>query len=153
MSSGSELLAALRAELPAGSEMGPEDTLAHHVLDAVARRLEQGSVASSVDIILRDQLGRQLAWGSTRGEVLEDAGAVCARILDAASEQSAAGANVLLFATREVSAACARFVSLASVARAQAARAARVREENAQERLEKALEGQRGVLRTLTERG
>jgi hypothetical protein len=147
-----ERITVLRDEVLDTATQGQDDVPGQVVFDAILRRLEGKGGPAATDATLKEQLSRQLAWGGAQAAVLAETDLVCRRLFAAVKRSfpSPEEASQILSVASEVSSAAARFVSLASVSRAQIERAAQLREEMAQERLKKALAGQQQELRRLT---
>ena len=122
------------------------------VFDALLRALSiGGDSVPGLDLALHDSVARRLAWGDAEEAVLADAEVIFDRIIAAIAiafpdpdEQM-----VVIEAATQVAVTVSRVVALAAVARAGRDRAARLREEMAQQQLKEVLEKQKATIRRL----
>jgi hypothetical protein len=139
----------LRDEVLDTATVGDRDPPGAEVFDAVVRGLmAYGETSPGLDLTLHDAISRRLAWGDREEQVLTDASAVCDRLMRATQRafREPRDEMIVLETTAEVGCAAARIVALAAIGRAGRERAARLREELAQRRLEEALARQAEAL-------
>lgn len=142
----------LRDEVLETAELGDRDPPGAEIFDAVVRALvAYNETVPGLDLTLHDAITRRLAWGDEEAVVLADANAVCDRLMKAAQRAFRDTTEQMLVAelAAEVACSAARIVALAAVGRAGRERAARLREELAQRRLNDALERQQAEMRKL----
>lgn len=136
----------LRDEVLDTAEHGDRDPPGAEVFDAIVRALVvYGETDPGLDHTLHDAIARRLAWGDSEAAVLADAETVCDRLIAATQRSFAEPGDEMLIVelSAEVTCAAARMIAMAVVGRAGRERAARLREELAQRRLQEALDRQR----------
>jgi hypothetical protein len=139
----------LRDEVLETAEVGETDPPGSEIFDAIVRALSAGDPAGAgMDLVLHDAVSRRLAWGEGEDIVLAGTDQICQRLLSAcqrAFHDPAAEMFVIEVAT-EVVCAASRLIAQAAISRVERERAAVLREELAQRRLEDALRRQREEL-------
>jgi hypothetical protein len=144
-----EAVRVLRDEVLDTVEQGDRDPPGAEVFDALIRALTIGGESvPGLDHTLHESVSRRLAWGDIEEEVLSDAERVFDRVMVACERafRDPADRMVVIEAATQVAVTVARVVSLAAVARASRDRAARLREEMAQQQLQGVLEKQRSSI-------
>jgi len=144
-----EAVRVLRDEVLDTVEQGDRDPPGAEVFDAIVSALTIGGESiPGLDLALHESVARRLAWGDSEEAVLSDAEIVFDRLLTAVERalRDPADRMVVIEAATQVAVTVARVVSLAAVARAARDRAARLREEMAQNQLEVVLEKQRASI-------
>src|SRR5687767_1380427 len=147
-----EAVAVLRDEVLDTVEHGDRDPPGAEVFDAVLRALTVGGESvPGLDLTLHDSVARRLAWGDSEEVVLADAEMVFDRLMVAVERafRDPADRMVVIEAATLVAVTVARVVSLEAVARATRDRAARLREEMAQQQLKEVLEKQKATIQGL----
>lgn len=144
-----ERVLVLRDEVLETVETGETDPPGAEIFDAIVRALGADDPTSAgLDLALHDAVSRRLAWGEGEDVVLTSSDQICQRLL-AACQRSFhdpdSELRVIEVAT-EVVCAASRIVAQAAISRAGRERAAFLREELAQRRLEDALRRQREEL-------
>jgi hypothetical protein len=104
-----------------------------------------------LDLTLHDAVARRLAWGDSEEEVLADAELVFDRLMVSVERafRDVEDQMVVIEAATQVAVTVSRVVALAAVARASRDRAARTREEMAQDQLRDALDQQQATIQRL----
>lgn len=150
-----ERVAVLRDEILDVVAGGREDAPAEAIFEAIVRTLSAGlETALGLDLTLHDAVARRLAWGDTEQAILADADVVFTRLAKAAQRalRDPDEEMLVLEAAAEVVCSTARILGLAAVSRAGRDRAATLREEMAQRRLNEAvLEQERNLKRLETD--
>ena len=139
----------LRDEVLETAEVGDSDPPGSEIFEAIVRAVGTDDAASAgLDLSLHDAVSRRLAWGEREDAVLASADQVCQRLLGACqrSFRDPAEEMLVIEVATEVVCAAQRIVAQAAVTRASRERAAYLREELAQRRLEDALRRQREEL-------
>jgi hypothetical protein len=147
-----ESVRVLRDEVLDTVEHGDRDPPGAELFDALLRALSIGGESvPGLDLQLHDAVSRRLAWGDSEEAVLSDAEMVFDRLLVAVDRafRDPADRMVVVEAATQVAVTVARVVSLAALARATRARAARLREELAQRQLGEVLEKQKATIARL----
>jgi hypothetical protein len=145
-------LLVLRDEVLDTAARGDGDPPGATTFDAIVRAIStRGETVPGLDLSLRDAITRRLAWGDSEAEILAASGEVCDRLLRACQRSLADPSEEVAVAraTAEIGCAVARVVALAAVARAGRERAAKIREELAERRLEDALGRQEAAFRRM----
>ena len=147
-----ERIRVLRDEVLNTAELGDLDTVGGEVFDAVVRwLLSQGETNPGLDLTLHEAINQRLAWGDPESVVLANADSVCKRLLESAYRALRAPVERMAIAeaVSEVGTVVARIVASASLGRAGRERAAVLREEVMQIRLNDALERQQSEIAAL----
>jgi len=142
----------LRDEVLDTADLGDPDPPGAEIFDAVVRALvAYNETIPGLDLTLHDAITRRLAWGDEESVVLADASTVCDRLIASAQRAFREPADEMLVTelAAEVSCSAARIVAMAAVGRAARERAARLREELGQRRLNEALERQKAEAKRL----
>lgn len=142
----------LRDEVLDTADLGDPDPPGAEIFDAIVRALvAYNETIPGLDLTLHDAVTRRLAWGDAESVVLADANAVCDRLLKAAQRAFRDPSEEMLVTELAAEVACstARIVALAAVGRAGRERAARLREELGQRRLQEALERQKAEMQRI----
>lgn len=144
-----ERVLVLRDEVLETAEVGETDPPGSEIFDAIVRALSADDPTNAgLDLALHDAVSRRLAWGEGEDIVLASTDQICQRLLSAcqrAFHDPDAEMLVIEVAT-EVVCAASRIVAQAAISRAGRERAAYLREDLAQRRLEDALRRQREEL-------
>jgi hypothetical protein len=139
----SEKLEVLRDEVLDTAGLGDESAPGGEIFDAVVRHVAAGEDDSELDMSLRDAITRRLAWGDREADILASSEEVCARLLRAGERALDERERLSVCeAVAEVGAAAARVVALAALGRAGRERAALLREQRVERRLEEVRERQ-----------
>src|SRR5262245_5042459 len=144
-----EAVSVLRDEVLDTVEQGDRDPPGTEVFDALLRALAVGGESvPGLDLQLQDAVSRRLAWGDSEEVVLADVEMVFDRLMIAIERafRDPADQMVVVEAATLVAVTVARVVSIAAVARASHDRAARLREELAQRRLQDVFEKQKASI-------
>src|SRR3954471_1100190 len=154
MSSGdlTEAVRVLRDEVLDTVHHGDRDPPGAEVFDALLRALTIGGESvPGLDLTLHDAVARRLAWGDREEAVLADAELVFDRLMVSVERafRDLDDQMVVIEAATQVAVTVSRVVALAAVARAGRDRAARTREEMAQDQLRHALDKQQATIERL----
>jgi hypothetical protein len=144
-----EAVSVLRDEVLDTVEHGDRDPPGAEFFEALLRGLSIGGESvPGLDLTLHDSVSRRLAWGDSEEAVLADSEMVFDRLMVAVERalRDPADRMVVIECATLVAVTVARVVSLAAVARASRDRAARTREELAQNQLEVVLDKQRSSI-------
>jgi len=147
-----ERIRVLRDEVLNTAELGDLDAVGGEVFDAVVRwLLSQGETSPGLDLTLHEALSQRLAWGDPETVVLANADSVCRRLLDASFRalREPVEQMAVAEAVTEVGCIVARIVASASLGRAGRERAATLREEVVQIRLDEELDRQKSEINAL----
>ena len=147
-----ERVAVLRDEVLNTAELGDELATGGEVFDAIVRWLvSQGETSAGLDLTLHEAVTQRLAWGDPEALVLANTDSVCKRLLEAAYRalRDPAERMAVAEATAEVGGITARVVASAALGRSGRERAAVMREEVLQSRLNDALTRQRAEIAAL----
>ena len=144
-----ERVQVLRDEVLETVEVGETDPPGSEIFDAIVRALGADDPGSAgLDLSLHDAVSRRLAWGEPEEAVLASTEQICQRLFAACqrSFQEHDKEMLVIEIATEVVCAAARIVAQAAISRAGRERAAYLREDLAQRRLEDALRRQREEL-------
>ena len=144
-----ERVMVLRDEVLETAEMGETDPPGSEIFDSIVRALGSNDPASAgLDLALHDAVSRRLAWGEGEDAVLASTDQICQRLLSACQRalQDPADEMLVIEVATEVVCAASRIVAQAAISRVGRERAAYLREDLAQRRLEDALRRQREEL-------
>ena len=147
-----EAVRVLRDEVLDTAEHGDRDSPGAEVFDALLRALAVGGESvPGLDLTLHDSVARRLAWGDSEEAVLADAELVFDRLMVSVERafRDLDDQMVVIEAATQVAVTVSRVVALAAVARAGRDRAARTREEMAQDQLRNALDKQKATIQRL----
>lgn len=142
----------LRDEVLDTADLGDPDPPGSEIFDAIVRALvAYNETIPGLDLTLHDAITRRLAWGDEESVVIADANAICERLIKATQRafRNPAEEMLIIELAAEVACSAARIVALAAVGRASRERAARLREELGQRRLQEALERQNAEMKRL----
>jgi hypothetical protein len=131
---------------------GDRDPPGTEVFEALLGALAIGGESvPGLDLTLHDAVARRLAWGDSEEEVLADAELVFDRLMVSVERafRDVEDQMVVIEAATQVAVTVSRVVALAAVARASRDRAARTREEMAQDQLRDALDQQQATIQRL----
>jgi hypothetical protein len=142
----------LRDEVLETAVHGDRDPPGAEVFDALLRALAIGGESvPGLDLTLHDAVARRLAWGDSEEAVLADAEQVFDRLVTAV-DRAFRGPDdqmIVIEAATQVAVTVSRVVAIAAVARAGRDRAARMREEMAQQQLDDVLAKQKATIARL----
>jgi hypothetical protein len=147
-----EAIRVLRDEVLDTVRHGDRDPPGTEVFEALLRALAIGGESvPGLDLTLHDAVARRLAWGDSEEEVLADAELVFDRLMVSVERafRDVEDQMVVIEAATQVAVTVSRVVALAAVARASRDRAARTREEMAQDQLRDALDQQQATIQRL----
>lgn len=147
-----EAIRVLRDEVLDTVRHGDRDPPGTEVFEALLRALAIGGESvPGLDLTLHDAVARRLAWGDSEEEVLADAEQVFDRLMVSVERafRDVEDQMVVIEAATQVAVTVSRVVALAAVARASRDRAARTREEMAQDQLRDALDQQQATIQRL----
>jgi hypothetical protein len=147
-----EAIRVLRDEVLDTVRHGDRDPPGTEVFEALLRALAIGGESvPGLDLTLHDAVARRLAWGDSEEEVLADAELVFDRLTVSVERafRDVEDQMVVIEAATQVAVTVSRVVALAAVARASRDRAARTREEMAQDQLRDALDQQQATIERL----
>jgi hypothetical protein len=147
-----EAIRVLRDEVLDTVRHGDRDPPGTEVFEALLRALAIGGESvPGLDLTLHDAVARRLAWGDSEEEVLADAELVFDRLMVSVERafRDVEDQMVVIEAATQVAVTVSRVVALAAVARASRDRAARTREEMAQDQLRDALDQQQATIERL----
>lgn len=147
-----EAVRVLRDEVLDTVHHGDRDPPGAEVFDALLRALAIGGESvPGLDLTLHDAVARRLAWGDSEEVVLADAELVFDRLMVSVERafRDLDDQMVVIEAATQVAVTVSRVVALAAVARAGRDRAARTREEMAQDQLRDALDQQKATIQRL----
>jgi hypothetical protein len=142
-----ERIAAMREEILVVAPAGDREPPGAELFDGVVRLLggRRGGI-EELEVRLHEGLARRLAWGEPERAILADAATIAQRLLGRAAGLGPIEAAELAVAVGEAGGAIARILTLAALGRVARDRAAHLREELAQDRLNAALDRQRAEL-------
>jgi uncharacterized membrane protein len=147
-----EAVRVLRDEVLDTVHHGDRDPPGAEVFDALLRALTIGGESvPGLDLTLHDAVARRLAWNDSEEAVLADAELVFDRLMVSVERafRDLDDQMVVIEAATQVAVTVSRVVALAAVARAGRDRAARTREEMAQDQLRDALVKQKATIQRL----
>lgn len=147
-----EAVRVLRDEVLDTVHHGDRDPPGAEVFDALLRALTIGGESvPGLDLTLHDAVARRLAWNDSEEAVLADAELVFDRLMVSVERafRDLDDRMVVIEAATQVAVTVSRVVALAAVARAGRDRAARTREEMAQDQLRDALVKQKATIQRL----
>jgi hypothetical protein len=147
-----EAIRVLRDEVLDTVRHGDRDPPGTEVFEALLGALAIGGESvPGLDLTLHDAVARRLAWGDSEEEVLADAELVFDRLMVSVERafRDVEDQMVVIEAATQVAVTVSRVVALAAVARASRDRAARTREEMAQDQLRDALDQQQATIQRL----
>ncbi|HET9620888.1 MAG TPA: hypothetical protein VFP84_05965 [Kofleriaceae bacterium] len=142
----------LRDEVLDTAVHGDRDPPGAEVFEALLRALAIGGESiPGLDLTLHDAVARRLAWGDREEAVLADAELVFDRLLVAVERalRDPEDQMVVIEAATQVAVSVSRVVAIAAVARAGRDRAARLREDMAQQQLREVLAKQKATIQRL----
>jgi hypothetical protein len=146
----SEKLEVLRDEVLDTAGRGDETPPGSEIFDAVVRHVAAGEDDSELDMSLRDAIARRLAWGDREADILASSEEVCARLLRAGERALDERERLSLGeAVAEVGAVAARVVALAAIGRTGREKAALLREQRVERRLDEVHQRQQEEIQVL----